>query len=270
MSKKLLLAAILIALIGTAVVMWRSGRSTASITIDSPKAGETMTSPFTVIGQARGEWFFEASFPVRLFDALDREIAVAPAQAEGDWMTEDFVPFTATLSFDVPTAQYGTLVLMKDNPSGLPENDERVEIAVWLEPSAGGAPAAETVVEAFFGKSGAAAGEECTTVAAVQRSVPKTQAVARAALEELLKGPSAEDAAQGFITSIPSGVALQSLDITNGTARADFSAALETGVGGSCRVTHIRRQIEETLKQFPTVQNVIISIDGRTEDILQP
>jgi len=35
-------------------------------------------------------------------------------------------------------------------------------------------------------------------------------------------------------------------------------------------VTAIRAQITETLKQFPTVENVVISIDGRTEDILQP
>ena len=32
----------------------------------------------------------------------------------------------------------------------------------------------------------------------------------------------------------------------------------------------IRVQITETLEQFPTVDSVIISIDGRTEDILQP
>jgi len=35
-------------------------------------------------------------------------------------------------------------------------------------------------------------------------------------------------------------------------------------------VAAIRAQIRETLKQFPTVDEVIISIDGRTEDILQP
>jgi len=45
---------------------------------------------------------------------------------------------------------------------------------------------------------------------------------------------------------------------------------LEEAVGGSCRVTAIRSQIEQTLKQFSTVQSVIISIDNRTEDILQP
>jgi len=41
-------------------------------------------------------------------------------------------------------------------------------------------------------------------------------------------------------------------------------------VAGSCRVGAIRAQIEETLKQFPTVQNVIISVNGNTENILEP
>jgi len=45
---------------------------------------------------------------------------------------------------------------------------------------------------------------------------------------------------------------------------------LEFQVGGSCRVAAISAQIMETLKQFPTVKDVIISINSRTEDILQP
>jgi spore germination protein GerM len=45
---------------------------------------------------------------------------------------------------------------------------------------------------------------------------------------------------------------------------------LEFQVGGSCRVAAIRAQITDTLKQFPPVDEVIISIDDRTEDILQP
>jgi spore germination protein GerM len=77
--------------------------------------------------------------------------------------------------------------------------------------------------------------------------------------------------AEGFFTSINQGVKLQSLNIReDGTAFVDFDEQLQAGVGGSCKVSAIRAQITETLKQFPTVKNVIISINGRTEDILQP
>ena len=63
---------------------------------------------------------------------------------------------------------------------------------------------------------------------------------------------------------------MQRLEIKDGTAFADFSKELEEGVAGSCRVQAIRAEIHETLRQFPSVERVIISIDGKNEDVLQP
>ena len=111
---------------------------------------------------------------------------------------------------------------------------------------------------------------ECTEVYPVKREVLKTPAVARAAVEELLKGPTAEEKTQGYLTSINPSVKIQSLTIEGNTAKVDFDPQLEFQIGGSCRVAAIRAQITQTLKQFPAVNEVIISIDGRTEDILQP
>lgn len=101
-----------------------------NIQVSSPHADAVIQSPLTVSGQARGTWYFEASFPVRLLDGNGNEIAVVPAQAQSDWMTEDFVPFLATLTFTAPATPTGTLVLEKDNPSGLPENAAEVRIPV--------------------------------------------------------------------------------------------------------------------------------------------
>lgn len=92
--------------------------------------GSRLQSPVTITGQARGMWYFEASFPVRLLDGNGNEIALAPAQAQGDWMTEDFVPYSVTLTFTQPSTPTGTLVLENDNPSGLPENSKKIEIPV--------------------------------------------------------------------------------------------------------------------------------------------
>jgi spore germination protein GerM len=111
---------------------------------------------------------------------------------------------------------------------------------------------------------------DCSKNFAVERTIPKTEAVGRAALEELLSGPTESEKADGYSTSINPNVKIQSLTIEDGVARVDFDKQLEFQVGGSCRVAAIASQIRETLKQFPTVNNVIISIDGRTEDILQP
>lgn len=106
------------------------------IRVTSPKPGDTVTSPLTVTGEARGTWYFEASFPIRLYDANGKELAVAVAQAQGEWMTMEFVPFSATLEFAAPATAEGTLVLQKDNPSGLPEHDDQLRIAVRFDASA--------------------------------------------------------------------------------------------------------------------------------------
>ncbi|HAI98280.1 TPA: hypothetical protein DCL30_01905 [Candidatus Peribacteria bacterium] len=99
------------------------------LVIVSPLANAMVESPLTVSGKARGAWYFEGSFPVRLLDDQDTLLEETPAQAQGDWMTADYVPFTATLTFTT-ARKNGTLLLKKDNPSGLPENDRSVSIPV--------------------------------------------------------------------------------------------------------------------------------------------
>jgi len=125
-------------------------------------------------------------------------------------------------------------------------------------------------VRAFFLNDRLDPEVSCIKVFPVIREVPSTQTVARAALTELLKGPTPEERSGGYRTVINEGVKIQSLTIEDGVARADFNHTLEEMVGGSCRVAAIGAQLKETLKQFPSVREVVISVDGRTEDILQP
>ncbi|MBI4281696.1 GerMN domain-containing protein [Candidatus Uhrbacteria bacterium] len=128
------------------------------------------------------------------------------------------------------------------------------------------------MVKAFFGNRITDPNVlHCDRVYPVERTVPKTQAVARAALEELLAGPTPIEVQKGYFTAINDRVKIQKLIIENDTAFVDFDETLEAQVGGSCRVAIIRAQIKETLKQFPTVKNVVLTINGRGEDIiLQP
>jgi len=100
------------------------------IRINSPRPNESITSPLTITGEARGYWFFEASFPIELQDESGNIIAQHYATAQTDWMTENFVSFSATLSFTPPSSNKGTLILRRDNPSGLPENDDELIIPV--------------------------------------------------------------------------------------------------------------------------------------------
>lgn len=105
------------------------------IEVDAPAMNATVSSPLTITGKARGNWYFEASAPVMLTDWDGKVIAQGHIEAQGDWMTTDFVPFTATLTFTTPTAgdpavNRGTLILKNDNPSGDPAKDKAVEIPV--------------------------------------------------------------------------------------------------------------------------------------------
>ena len=103
------------------------------ITVTTPIANAVLTSPFTVSGKAKGTWYFEASFPLILQDANGKVLAQLPVQAQGDWMTTDFVPFSASIAFAKPETATGVLILKNDNPSGLPENDKSISIPVTFK-----------------------------------------------------------------------------------------------------------------------------------------
>jgi len=100
------------------------------IRLESPRPGMEVASPLEVRGVARGYWYFEASFPVRILDEQGTEIGVAPAQAQGEWMTEEFVPFKVSVPFATSTTATGYLVLEKDNPSGDPARADFLKIPI--------------------------------------------------------------------------------------------------------------------------------------------
>jgi len=110
----------------------------------------------------------------------------------------------------------------------------------------------------------------CDKVYFAEREIEKTQTPIYTTLKELLKGPTETEIEAGFFTNINDNVKIQSFSTENGITMIDFDERLNEGIAGSCLVQAIRAQITETLKQFEEIDQVIISIDGRTEDILQP
>lgn len=108
-------------------------QNNAMIRVATPTADAFITSPLVISGQARGNWYFEASFPAELIDANGKQLFIGPVQAQGEWMTEEFVPFNSEIIFAQPETANGTLILRKDNPSGLPENDAEVRIPVRFQ-----------------------------------------------------------------------------------------------------------------------------------------
>lgn len=238
-----------------------------SIKVHVPAANAVISSPFSISGEAKGSWFFEGTFPVKLLDAQGNVVSVTVAEAGAGWMTTDFVPFTAKIEFE-DLEGVGVLVFERDNPSGLPENDESFSVPVKFAYVA----SEMMTLKVYFGnlKLDKNKDFECDNVFPVERKVRKTKGVLAAALEELLKGPTEREKADGYSTSINSGVSVRKLIVEEGVAYVDFDRQVEYQVGGSCRTSAIIAEIKNTLMQFSNVKGVVISVEGRTEDALQP
>lgn len=90
---------------------------------------------------------------------------------------------------------------------------------------------------------------------------------ARAAIEALLAGPTAEEIKKGF-DSLASAdeFSIGSLKISNGTARVNFVASRTwAGWSGDLAPVRFKKAVELTLKQFPNVRRVIVSLNGETD-----
>lgn len=165
------------------------------------------------------------------------------------------VPGPATLEI---VRQDGTVLARRTLRIAAPEETQLIKVA-WVAPATG-------------------------EVVMAERRVARTPQIASAALNELLWGPEPDDTSA--TSSLPSSdevlaysgrgadwgarVRLLKLTITDGAALVNLSPELRAYGGGSARVGLMRAQIEATVRQFPSVNQVIIAIDGETEGVLEP
>lgn len=220
-------------------VQARTGRSQSEVVLKLKwKDGQELSDTYTVIKDKSGNGW--------VVDSLDYMGESAPP----DWKTQP-----ATLQM----LTTGGTLLASRQVQYLSDND----------------PNTQYVKVAFL------LGEEShlTTV-----HIIKTKQIATAALNELLWGVGPRNFA-GFTTSLPTPeeviayknpgpnwgprVTLRQVTIVNGVATADFSSEMLAYGGGSARVAAITGQITQTLKQFSTVKEVRILVDGKP-NALQP
>ena len=107
---------------------------------------------------------------------------------------------------------------------------------------------------------------EYIDLAPVTRSV-NAVVPARPAIEALLKGPTAEEKRRGFgPLASASAFRIGSLKISGGTARINFvSNRRWAGWPGDLAPVRFKTAVELTLKQFPSVRRVIVSLNGDTK-----
>jgi hypothetical protein len=232
-----------------------------NLSVSAPFSGQQVSLPINVKGEGR---VFESVVSLRLKDKNSKILFEGMTMTDAPDMGQ-FGPFEKNIEFlfAKPADENVFLEVYWSSPKDGSDLDV-ISIPLKMDIKE------TSEVEVFFNNSKMDPEASCNKVFSVSRFISKSLSPARAALEALFNGPGWAEMDSGYFTSISAGVKINSLKIEEGIAMVDFNDELERDVGGSCKVAAIRAQISETLKQFSSVNQVIISINGRTEDILQP
>ncbi len=114
----------------------------------------------------------------------------------------------------------------------------------------------ETRVLAYFTR-----GEKVGVAARFVRVEPTTTALARAAMQALVAGPSDEERQFGLGTAIPQGTRVNGVTIRDKVATVDLSPEFASG-GGSLSMLLRVAQVVCTLTQFDDIERVAFALDG--------
>lgn len=114
----------------------------------------------------------------------------------------------------------------------------------------------ETRVLAYFTR-----GEKVGVAARFVRVEPTTTALARAAVQALVAGPSDEERQFGLGTAVPQGTRVNGVTIRDKVATVDLSREFASG-GGSLSMLLRVAQVVCTLTQFDDIERVTFALDG--------
>ncbi len=148
----------------------------------------------------------------------------------------------------------------------VPSPEPTAGVVPSIEPASSSGPTAPpsgelTTIRAYFFLGGFT---HPAGLAPVLREIPRTRAVATAAMNALLAGPGAAEVAgrPAMYTTVPIETRLLGLTIANGVATVNLSREFESG-GGSASVLGRLGQVVFTLTQFPTVNSVAFELDSQ-------
>lgn len=103
------------------------------VVVATPAGNATVSHTLDVSGSAPNQWFYEAVFPIQVRDSDDDLIGSAQGQAQSDWTQPGQIKFTAQIAVDSSYEGPATLILLKDNPSGLPQNADEVTVPIVIK-----------------------------------------------------------------------------------------------------------------------------------------
>jgi len=115
--------------------------------------------------------------------------------------------------------------------------------------------------------------EDCRKVYPTTRTIPKTAAVARAALDELLKGTTDAERKNEFwsFRAEDTKDIIRGLNVKGGVAYLNFKKAVFEKLGNttsSCG-SGFYSSIEATLTQFKSIKKVVYAVEANTNDFYE-
>lgn len=234
----------------TRVVSLSSATSLSqNVVVVSPEPGATVTSPLIVTGFAR---VFEGQFGWRIMDSTGVIVATGYAMTRAEDVGS-YGPFSFEVFLPALTAQAFSLQVFSASPKdGTDQDVVTVDLNLL---------STKTKALSVFFSNPQKDRKNCRALFPVAREIAETSAVGRASLYELLKGPTPEEKAQGYVTRISPDATLRSLVISDREARVDFSDSFRF-LRFPCTDDSARAQVTQTIEQFGTVDSVDISVNG--------
>jgi spore germination protein GerM len=234
----------------------------------SVKGGDSVSGVLNLTGTVKNAYFFEGNIIVDLLDANQNILKKGNGMAKTEWMTKDPVSFVSTIDTTGLNGN-GYILVQNDDPSG-----------------GEGGPAKKILIPVVFNNEDKNMMSiklyfpnsilnpkmlDCGLMYPVSRVIGETKGVANATLGELIKGPTEEEKTNGYFSSIPVGTKVNSIKMVGDTLFIDFNEIV-VGGGGSCGQVAKFNSFMTTLKQFTTIKDIKMTVDGKgnTEDIFQP
>lgn len=103
------------------------------IQVTLPHKNALVRSPFAIEGTAAGQWFNDDVFTIELYDGAGTKIGTALGIAQGDTLSKSRVPFVASMYFEDPGTETGSLRFLRKNPSGLSEYEQELIVPIRLK-----------------------------------------------------------------------------------------------------------------------------------------
>ena len=214
------------------------------IKIVSPDSGATVTSPLVVAGFSKiadQKIYWRIKDKNNAVQLSGSTLVDSETNSYSAFRIEIYLPALETNSF--------TLELFTKQPSevglvSLPLNLLSIN---------------QSELAIYFSNNRLNTNRSCNSVFPITRKIAETSAVGRAALIELLNGPTESELYQGYRSSLPYNTVITSFIISGKIAKVTVSRDFEKI--SACEKQRAEEQIRQTLLQIELVEDVEIEVE---------